>query len=158
MMVDHAEIEAREVKKLCHVRVGQQIPEPRRRVSAGHELNEMSISVAGRQLDQAQPVATRVEPHCLGVDGDDRPEIEPFGKITAIKPVGHSGQRSGAPRVGAQEKTRTSTSFRPLEPESSASTNSATWAPRDSRNKPGPPRCQSALPSLQESLGRDVAI
>src|SRR5258708_26708538 len=40
------------------------------------------------------------------------------------------GPRRRAPsaRVGAQEKTRTSTSFRPLEPESSASTNSATWA------------------------------
>ena len=29
---------------------------------------------------------------------------------------------------GAQEKTRTSTSFRKLAPEASASTNSATWA------------------------------
>jgi hypothetical protein len=29
---------------------------------------------------------------------------------------------------GAQEKTRTSTTLRPLAPEASASTNSATWA------------------------------
>src|SRR5918996_2442248 len=31
-------------------------------------------------------------------------------------------------RDGAQERTRTSTAFRPLAPEASASTNSATWA------------------------------
>ena len=31
-------------------------------------------------------------------------------------------------RIGAQEKTRTSTPFRTLAPEASASTNSATWA------------------------------
>ncbi len=33
-------------------------------------------------------------------------------------------------RIGAQEKTRTSTPFRTLAPEASASTNSATWAKR----------------------------
>jgi hypothetical protein len=32
------------------------------------------------------------------------------------------------PKNGAQEKTRTSTTLRPLAPEASASTNSATWA------------------------------
>src|SRR5947209_18370465 len=88
----------------------------------------------------------RVEPHRLGVDRNNRPEVEPFGQITAIKPVGHAGQRAAALRGGAQEKTRTSTSFRPLEPESSASTNSATWASRDSRNKPHTPQCQSTTP------------
>jgi hypothetical protein len=37
-------------------------------------------------------------------------------------------KESGERRVGAQERTRTSTALRPLEPESSASANSATWA------------------------------
>src|SRR5216684_1731261 len=45
-------------------------------------------------------------------------------------------------RSGAQEKTRTSTTFRPLEPESSASTNSATWAGRPLIREGGP-GCQS---------------
>src|SRR5499425_3561471 len=106
----------------------------------------MGVSVARRELDEAQPVAMRVESHRLGIDGDDGTEVEPLGKITPIKSIGHPEQISGASRNGAQEKTRTSTSFRPLEPESSASTNSATWASRDSRNKPRIPRCQSALP------------
>src|SRR5580700_111420 len=109
----------------------------------------MSVAVAGRQLDEAQPIAMRVEPHRFGVDRNNRSETEPFGQITAIKSISHAGQRPAAPRGGAQEKTRTSTSFRPLEPESSASTNSATWASRDRRNKPRTPRCQSTtLPRL----------
>src|SRR5262245_38404908 len=62
-----------------------------------------------------------------------------------VKAVGHFARRLAAvPPTGggAQEKTRTSTSFRPLEPESSASTNSATWASRRAGNKPGTHRCQ----------------
>src|SRR5271165_423400 len=145
-MIEHREVEAREMEQLCDARVGQELPQPRRPVGARCELHEMGVPVAGRQLDEAQPVAMRVEPHRLGVDRDDRAEVEPFGKITAIKSIGHPEQGSAAPRVGAQEKTRTSTSFRPLEPESSASTNSATWATRNRRDKPHTPRCQSAMP------------
>src|SRR5215472_12474457 len=86
----------------------------------------------------------RVQPHRPGIDGNDRPDTNPLGKITSMQRVGHEAQRCAA--AGAQEKTRTSTSFRPLEPESSASTSSATWASRDSGNKPHTPRCQSARP------------
>ena len=39
-----------------------------------------------------------------------------------------------AKEIGAQEKTRTSTSLRKLAPEASASTNSATWAGRVGRD------------------------
>src|ERR1700740_1609089 len=88
----------------------------------------------------------RVEPHRLGVDRNNPSEVEPFRQITAMKSIGHPGQRRAAPRGGAQEKTRTSTSFRPLEPESSASTNSATWAPREAGDKRRAARCQSTLP------------
>src|SRR6516164_10153128 len=107
----------------------------------------MRVPVSCRKLDEAQPVAMRVEPHSLGIDGDSGPEIKAFGKITAIKLMGHPAQRRTAPapaRDGAQEKTRTSTSFRPLEPESSASTNSATWASRTAADKPRRGRCQCA--------------
>src|SRR5271170_1208540 len=135
-MINHPEVEAREMEQLGYAAIGQQFPQPRRRIAPGRELHEMRVPIAGRQLDEAQPVAMRVEPHRLGVNRDNRSEVEPFGQITAIKSVGHSRQQPAAPRGGAQEKTRTSTSFRPLEPESSASTNFATWASRDRRNKP----------------------
>src|SRR6202045_1030085 len=146
------------MEQLGYAAIGQQLPQPRRRVAPRRKLHEMRVPIADRQLDEAQPVAMRVEPHRFGIDCNNRSEIEPFGQITAIKPIGHPGQRSAAPRGGAQEKTRTSTSFRPLEPESSASTNSATWASRDSRNKPHTPRCQSATPPPKPRLaGRDSA-
>src|ERR1700760_3584622 len=106
----------------------------------------------------------RVEPHRLGVDRNNRSEVEPLGQITPIKSIGHPRQRPAAPRGGAQEKTRTSTSFRPLEPESSASTNSATWARRPDNGKARPlvkeltagaaPDYKAAGPAL---LYKDVA-
>src|SRR5690348_4353858 len=108
----------------------------------------MRVAIACRKLQEAQSVAMRVEAHRFGVDGNCRSEVDAFRKIIAIKVVGHSAQRCAAApqfRGGAQEKTRTSTSFRPLEPESSASTNSATWASRESRDKPGPYQCQRAI-------------
>src|SRR5947208_16457763 len=82
-----------------------------------------------------------IEPHRRRVDGDARTEADAFGKITVVELMGHSARcRAAVPPVrgGAQEKTRTSTSFRPLEPESSASTNSATWASGEPEISPVP--------------------
>ena len=45
----------------------------------------------------------------------------------AINPAANPAANPAGPD-GAQEKTRTSTTLRPLTPEASASTNSATWA------------------------------
>src|SRR5262249_56796067 len=107
------------------------------------------------ELHKAQPVAMRIEPHRLGVNGDGRPKAHAIREVAKVNLVGHLAPRWDAvlpTRGGAQEKTRTSTSFRPLEPESSASTNSATWASRDSRNKPRIPRCQSALPFVMGKI------
>src|ERR1700751_5218778 len=108
----------------------------------------MRVAIACGQLQEAQSVAMRVETHRFGVDSNRRSEVDVFRKMIAIKVMGHSAQRCAAApqfRGGAQEKTRTSTSFRPLEPESSASTNSATWASRERRDKPGPQQCQRAI-------------
>src|SRR5271155_5753070 len=157
-MINHREVEAREMEQLGYAAIGQQFLQPRRGVGPGRELHEMCVPIAGRQLDEAQPVAMRVEPHRLGVDRNNRSEVEPFGQITPIKLIRHPGQRTAAPRGGAQEKTRTSTSFRPLEPESSASTNSATWASRESRNKPRPLRCQSATLPGSASVCRRIGL
>ena len=103
-MIDHREVEAREMEQLGYAAIGQQLPQPRRRVGPRRELHEMRVPIAGRELDEAQPVAMRVEPHRLGVDRNNRSEVEPFGQITAIKSIGHPGQRPAAPRGGAQEK------------------------------------------------------
>src|SRR5262249_10367351 len=111
------------MKKFGHARISQKTGQPWRRVCAGCELHEMRVTVACRQLDYAKPVAMWVEPHRLGIDGNDRPEVCALRNVAAIKSMGHPGLRTIAPspsRGGAQEKTRTSTSFRPLEPESSA--------------------------------------
>src|SRR6516165_2874407 len=120
----------------------------------------MRIAIPCGQLQEAQPVAMRVEAHCFGVDSNRRSEVDTLRKIIAIEIMGHSAQRlAAAPqfRGGAQEKTRTSTSFRPLEPESSASTNSATWASRTCANKPGDRRCQrSSALGLDHNLDRVV--
>ena len=69
-MVEHCEIEAREVKELGHPGVGEQPLQPGRAIAAWRELDQMRVPVSGRELDEAQPVAMRVEPHRLGVDRD----------------------------------------------------------------------------------------
>src|SRR5438270_13683139 len=50
----------------------------------------MGIAVAGRQLNQAQPVAMRVEPHRLGVDSDRRNEGEALGKLAMMQLMAHA--------------------------------------------------------------------
>ena len=63
-------VEAGEVEDLERPRVRQQRLEARRRPVLAVELHEMGGAVAGRELHQAQPVAVRLEPQRLGVDGD----------------------------------------------------------------------------------------
>src|SRR5215469_5481125 len=133
--VDHGQIKSRKMKQLDYAWIAQQGAESRRVVGAGRELNQMSISVTGGELNDAKPVTIWVQSHRFGVDRDHRSEIDPPGEIALMQPICHLALRRRARPlvVGAQEKTRTSTSYRPLEPESSASTNSATWARQGQR-------------------------
>src|SRR5208282_4001750 len=127
--LQHGKIEAREVENLEHLGIGQERLQARRLVIAVGELNQMAFAEASRKLDQAQPVALRLEAHRLGVDGYGAAERQSGGKIAAMQMRVHRFRFHVRSRnLGAQEKTRTSKTFRPLEPESSASTNSATWA------------------------------
>ena len=67
------------------------------------------------------------------------------------------GNSARGVKFGAQEKTRTSTSIRPLAPEASASTNSATWAGAGARGVPGPcglPQTGSGGPSAAAGQSR----
>src|SRR5262249_25540901 len=99
----------------------------------------MAIAIAGGQLYEAKPVAMRVEPHGFGIYRDDIPKIEPIGQLALMRwdigwgapaqaPACVQGCGGGETGTGAQEKTRTSTTFRPQVPETCASANSATWA------------------------------
>ena len=93
------------------------------------DLNEVSVAVAGGELHQAEPVAMRIEAHGLGIDSNDGTEGEAFRQIVPVQMDGAAWHElGGAHCVGAQEKTRTSTTLRPQVPETCASTNSATWA------------------------------
>jgi hypothetical protein len=50
----------------------------------------MGIAVAARQLNEAQPVAMRVQPHCLGIYGNGRAEGNPVGQIAMMQLVAHA--------------------------------------------------------------------
>ena len=107
------------------------------------QLHHVGMAVAARHLHQAQPVAMRIEPHRFGIDRNDGPQDQAFRQIVPVKVDGavrHELCDAHLFDVGAQEKTRTSTTLRPQVPETCASTNSATWAtvcPRDLRTAVG---------------------
>src|ERR1700739_1474745 len=96
----------------------------------------MSVPIPRRELDEAQPVAVRVEPHRFGVDGDSRPVTDAFWQVAVIKFVGHftltmgRGKRIGA--IHPPSLVRPSGVEPPLlsehGPEPCASANSATGA------------------------------
>src|SRR5689334_14798688 len=89
------------------------------------------MAIARRQLHEAQPVTIRVQSHGLGIHGDDRSKGQIIRQIVAMQMDGTAGYELRAAHcIGAQEKTRTSTTLRPQVPETCASTNSATWATR----------------------------
>src|SRR6266550_4629988 len=50
----------------------------------------MRVPVAARQLNQAQPVAMRVEPHGLGIDRNRRAEGHPLGKVAVMQLMTHA--------------------------------------------------------------------
>ena len=53
------------------------------------DLHQVAMPVAARHLDQAQPVAVRVQAHRLAVDCDDRAEVEPVGQVALVEMVRH---------------------------------------------------------------------
>src|SRR3954471_15355419 len=147
--LDGGDAKPGEVKQLGDVGIDEQPLQVRGLVTALAKLHHVAISIAGRKLHQAKAVANRVQPHGFGVDGDRVAEVEAVRQVAVVKLYGHctasrkrqrplrsaripvSGylRSSGRYRgIGAQEKTRTSTTFLPQVPETCASTNSATWA------------------------------
>src|SRR6266446_6173011 len=87
---DDGEIEARVMIELGDVSVFEQPFHIGRLIGVARELDEMGAAVAGRQLDQAETVATGTETQRFGVDGDRRPQIESVGKIAFVKADFHN--------------------------------------------------------------------
>ena len=81
MAPQDGEIEAGEMEHLLDRGVGQQPDQVGRVVAVAAEAHQMAVAVAGRQLHQAQPVAIGLQAHGLGVDRDDRPEVEPGRQV-----------------------------------------------------------------------------
>ena len=81
----HGEIETRIVEQLQPPAVREQPPQVGRRVVARRELDQMGRAVARRQLHQAQAIATRLQPHGLGIDRHGVAEIEPGRQIATMQ-------------------------------------------------------------------------
>jgi hypothetical protein len=81
------------MKELQHFGIGDQGGQPRRLCSApgrtARDLHQVGVAIAGRELDQAEPVAMGVETHGLGIDRHDRAERQVRGKIAAVKADRH---------------------------------------------------------------------
>ena len=69
-LVQHGEIEPREMKNLEQARGRRAAADIGRAAGVRRDLHHVGGSVAGRELDQAQPVAAEIEPHGFGVDRD----------------------------------------------------------------------------------------
>ena len=88
----HREVEPGEVEDLRHRRIGQDPREHRRRGRTGQDLDHVGAAVAAGDLDHAEAVAMRIEPHRFAIDGDNRPKIKAVGQIGLIHVIGHSAQ------------------------------------------------------------------
>ena len=113
-------------KILSIVGVGEQALEIGRRVLSGGDLHHIGGAVAGRELHHAEPVAVGVEPHGLGVDRHRARVGRQVGQVAAVQADGHRRypeSPSLVPRRGLEPPRLAA-----LVPETSASTNSATWA------------------------------
>ena len=94
------QVEAGEMIELQPLRVRQERFEVRRGIVATlPETNEMLVALPVRKLDDAQPVAARIEPHRLGIDGDwSIGEADIARQVFLVQMNGHSnsfGQAQG---------------------------------------------------------------
>ena len=85
MALEHRHIETGEVEQLCHLRVGEHALEVGGFVFSGGELHRMADAIARRHLRQAQPVAEGIEAQRLGVDGNQRAEVEAVRQVVLIE-------------------------------------------------------------------------
>src|SRR5581483_515313 len=90
-----------------------------------NQLHQVHMAVAGGKLRQAEPVTMWPQAHRLGIDRDDRAEHQILRQVVSVQMDGAARHELGGGHalpiaengVGAQEKTRTSTTLRPQVPE-----------------------------------------
>src|SRR6478609_1736845 len=107
-VIEGGEIEAREVKDFCHLRIGQQRLQVRRVGVAHWNLDDVGAAVAVRHLHHAEPVAMRIEPHGFGVDRDRIRVAGKIRQVAAMQADGHGGRNlveSGAAKVTLKSPT-----------------------------------------------------
>ena len=96
-MVEHRDVETREMEELEHLRVGKEALEVRGARVARRDLHEIGIPVAARELHEAEPVAMRVEAERLGVDREHRAGLVIGRQIAVMKAVSHGLGLRGKP-------------------------------------------------------------
>src|SRR5262245_59489770 len=127
--LQHPEIETGKMKDLENRPVGEKLGQVRRGARACRDLHHVGGAVARRHLHHAQPIADRIEPHGFGVDRHSAAAVaREVGQIAAMQADSHECSRTGdaanlVPRRGLEPPRLAA-----LVPETSASTNSATWA------------------------------
>ena len=85
----HADVEAGIVEQLEPAGIGEQAAQVRRGIVALGQLHQMGVAIAGRQLHDAQTVASALQPHGLGIDRDRVAEVEPGRQIATVKGDAH---------------------------------------------------------------------
>ena len=88
-LVDHRHVEPGEVHQFQAFGISQHRLQIGRIILAGGKAHEMFIAVAIADLQQAQPVAVRVEAHGLAVHGHRAGCEDAGGTITFVKIYGH---------------------------------------------------------------------
>ena len=143
------------MEDLQHVRIGQQPLEVRRVIGRAAEPHDVGVAVARRELHHAQRIAAEAQAHGLGVDRHHGAKIEAVGQVAVVQMDAHATRLPSTPRpapaprarrVVPRKGLRTSTAVKPLAPEASASTNSATWARH--RREAGTHRAAALAPSI----------
>ena len=102
IVVEHPDVESGEVKDLEHTRVAQQAAQVGRVIAAGRcELHEVAVTVAARDLHQAEPVAVGVQAHGFGVDRNRIAEGQAGRQIALVEVERHGLMASVLVSVGA---------------------------------------------------------
>ncbi len=110
-MIEDRDVETGEMEELEHFVIRKQAREIRRSRIALCDLHEVGVPIAARELDEAKPVAVRVEAERLGVDRDHRAGLIIGRQIAMMEAVSHElglrGKALGVKRLArAAQKSK----------------------------------------------------